>query len=365
MEKSRALIAMSGGVDSSVAAAFMIEAGYDCAGATLGLFDETLVQMQGFASNEGDAAIVPATVEAQEVCKTLGIPHHYVDVSREFTQLVVEPFVAGYLGGSTPNPCIFCNQEVKFGILMRWALQEGYEVLATGHYARILDNRLLKAVDNHKDQSYVLYGLKKEQLKQLRLPLGDHTKEEIRTYAQAHGFANAQKPESQDICFVPKGNYYEFIEAYLQQKDQKLPPSGGGFIVTTGGAVVGEHKGVHRYTIGQRRGLAIAGPKAYYVAGINASTAQVVVAHKEALGKSRAYIAKVNLFCDALDLEGQTIDARHRYRGREHKAIVHLRDDHTALVVFDEEQHDLAPGQALVFYDGQSVLGGGTIIATE
>ncbi|MDR1358745.1 MAG: tRNA 2-thiouridine(34) synthase MnmA, partial [Coriobacteriales bacterium] len=277
MNKQRCLVAMSGGVDSSVAAALMQQAGYDCVGVTMKLFpcpcfDEAALQ-KGFAC--GCPAHACDVLDAVQICERLGIPHHILRLEDEFEARVIAPFVAAYVAGSTPNPCVICNRYLKFAALLAWAHGEGIHCLATGHYARISEGRLFKARNTRKDQSYVLYTLSSEQLRQLRFPLGEYSKDEVRRLATELGFSVAEKEESQDICFVPGGDYAEFIETYLRLRGRELP--GPGSIVTTDGTVVGTHKGVHHYTVGQRRGLGISGPEPFYVLDIDAPRATVRV----------------------------------------------------------------------------------------
>ncbi len=338
---------MSGGVDSSVTAALMQREGYECTGVTLRL---------SCASNEADIE------DARRVCAALGMPHQILDAQEEFSEHVIDPFVRGYLAGSTPNPCIDCNRSLKFGVLLAWAQQEGFDCLATGHYARTEGGRLCKAKDASKDQSYVLYMLNQEQLSFIHLPLGNYTKEEVRSLAAGWGFETAHKQESQDICFVPSGDYAGFIETEALQRGLKLPVSGS--IVTSNGEVVGTHEGVHRFTIGQRRGLGVPGPEPLYVLDIKPETAVVLVGTEQEQGRCVAYLNNVNSIDPALLCDGKDVLARHRYRGREHEARVFMQEDNTAKIVFLHSQRDITRGQALVYYDGDCVLGGGTIVAT-
>lgn len=334
---------MSGGVDSSVAAALLVQAGYDCAGVSMELLGKC--------------------EDAEVVCSQLHIPHFSLDLHEEFTQRVIEPFATGYASGSTPNPCISCNRHLKFGLLLQWANQEGFDSLATGHYARILDGRLLRAKDREKDQSYVLYALSEEQLRMLRFPLGEFSKDEVRQLALDMGLASANKPESQDICFIPEGDYASFIEDYLQQNaPEKLP--GPGNIIAVDGTVVGTHGGIHHFTIGQRRGLGVVGAEPYYVKDINADSASVFISTNEERGGHTALINEVNIISPGTLTDGQSLTAKHRYRGREHPAKFFLQSDNTIKIVFEDMQPDLTKGQALVLYDEDCVLGGGTIVGT-
>lgn len=347
----RTLVAMSGGVDSSVAAALMLEVGHECAGIT----------MQLHAQESSDTSAVE---DAKQVCALLNIPHYTVDVSDEFSHKVIGPFVQGYTAGYTPNPCILCNRHLKFGRLLSWAQERGFDYVATGHYARVEGRRLLKAQDLKKDQSYVLYSLTGEQLEHIRFPLGAYTKDEVRSLAAERGFANAHRAESQDICFIPGGDYVGFIESYMHKEQAEHVPK-PGTIVTTDGTVVGTHGGVHRYTIGQRRGLGIPGPEPYYVLDIDAAEARVVIGTDAERGRYSALLAEFNVINPGTIENGQHVIAKHRYQGREHQAQVFLQSDNTAKIAFAKKQSDLTQGQALVVYDGDCVLGGGTIVATQ
>jgi len=407
---------MSGGVDSSVAAALMLQSGYECAGITIEMLcsegrggERSASGSEGAERSASGSKVVersargPKEVErsargsegaerstsgtevversasgskgaelpscvsrgaadAAIVCEQLGIPHYTLHAEEEFLAQVVEPFVAGYCAGWTPNPCIACNRHLKFSTLLSWAEAEGFDFVATGHYARIQDGRLIKAWDAHKDQSYVLYMLTSEQLERLYLPLGDYRKDEVRALAVGLGLATAEKEESQDICFVQDGDYAGFIERHLLAHNGEVPKAGK--IRSLDGTPLGSHEGIHHYTIGQRRGLGIAGSKPLYVVDIDASEATVWVGTEEESGRYVATIEEVNLLCPESLVEGQVLHVKHRYRGREHAARVFLGSDNTGTIVFEEKQRDLTKGQALVIYEGECVLGGGTIVAT-
>ena len=343
----KALIAMSGGVDSSVAALLMKKAGYDCIGAMMRLWGGTNEQ------DEKDAAAV---------AERLGIPFYVFDCSDEFQNRVINKFIDTYEKGATPNPCLDCNRFMKFGALYRKARELGCDYIATGHYAVTeLDKTtgrylLKKAADSAKDQSYVLYSLSQEILRHVILPLGRHTKSEIRTIAQENGFVNSHKKESQDICFVPDGDYASFIE---HERGKTYPP---GEFVTTDGEIVGRHSGIIRYTIGQRKGLGVSYRVPLYVCAKDMEHNRVILTEGRDLFSKEVTAADINLISVDRIEDGMRVSARTRYKMKEQPAAAYQTDDNTIKVVFDEPQRAAAPGQALVLYSGKSVVGGGTII---
>ncbi len=343
----KALIAMSGGVDSSVAALLMKKAGYDCIGAMMRLWGGTNEQ------DEKDAAAV---------AERLGIPFYVFDCSDEFQNRVINKFIDTYEKGATPNPCLDCNRFMKFGALYRKARELGCDYIATGHYAVTeLDKTtgrylLKKAADSAKDQSYVLYSLSQEILRHVILPLGRHTKSEIRTIAQENGFVNSHKKESQDICFVPDGDYASFIE---HERGKTYPP---GEFVTTDGEIVGRHSGIIRYTIGQRKGLGVSYRVPLYVCAKDMEHNRVILTEGRDLFSKEVTAADINLISVDRIEDGIRVSARTRYNMKEQPATAYQTDDNTIKVVFDEPQRAAAPGQALVLYSGKSVVGGGTII---
>ncbi len=343
----KALIAMSGGVDSSVAALLMKKAGYDCIGAMMRLWGGTNEQ------DEKDAAAV---------AERLGIPFYVFDCSDEFQNRVINKFIDTYEKGATPNPCLDCNRFMKFGALYRKARELGCDYIATGHYAVTeLDKTtgrylLKKAADSAKDQSYVLYSLSQEILRHVILPLGRHTKSEIRTIAQENGFVNSHKKESQDICFVPDGDYASFIE---HERGKTYPP---GEFVTTDGEIVGRHSGIIRYTIGQRKGLGVSYRVPLYVCAKDMEHNRVILTEGRDLFSKEVTAADINLISVDRIEDGMRVSARTRYNMKEQPATAYQTDENTIKVVFDEPQRAAAPGQALVLYSGKSVVGGGTII---
>lgn len=343
----KALIAMSGGVDSSVAALLMKKAGYDCVGAMMHLWGGTNEQ------DEKDAAAV---------AERLGIPFYVFDCSDEFQNKVINKFIDTYEKGATPNPCLDCNRYMKFGALYRKARELGCDYIATGHYAVVESDKstgrylLKKAADSAKDQSYVLYSLSQEILGHVILPLGRHTKSEIRKIAEENGFANSNKKESQDICFVPDGDYASFIE---HERGKTYPP---GEFVTTDGEIVGRHSGIIRYTIGQRKGLGVSYRVPLYVCAKDMEHNRVILTEGRDLFSKEVTAADINLISVDRIEDGMRVSARTRYNMKEQPATAYQTGDNTIKVVFDEPQRAAAPGQALVLYSGKSVVGGGTII---
>ena len=342
----KVLIAMSGGVDSSVAAFLMQQAGYDCIGATMLLCGEAL----GLPPTD--------TVDARAVAEKLGMPFYEFDARQLFEQQVVQQFIDVYNEGGTPNPCVVCNKKLKFGHLLELAQSQGCSHVVTGHYARIIkqDDRYLlrKAPDAVKDQSYFLAGLSQDQLRHILFPLGELTKEQVRTIAQEQGFINAKKKDSQDICFIPDGDYYEFIRRYT---GRHFPT--GAFLDLEGNRV-GTHKGALAYTLGQRKGLGLAMGTPVYVCAKDMNANTVTVGPEEVLFATTLMAEELNWMpFDRLE-KPIRVQAKARSRHKEQPATVYPEGD-SVRVVFDEPQRALTPGQAVVFYDGELVLGSGTI----
>ena len=352
----KALIAMSGGVDSSVAAYLMLKRGYDCTGVTLKLFDNDE------SAAEKTCCSLDDTEDARSVCLKLGIPHYVYNFKDIFDEKVVGRFIAAYETGATPNPCIDCNRFIKFGKLFQRAEELGFDCVVTGHYASVEynenENRYLlkKAPDINKDQSYVLYSLTQRQLAKTVFPLGEMTKEQVRALAEEMGFINARKHDSQDICFVPDGDYARFIEEYT---GKSYP---GGDFVDESGKVLGRHKGIIRYTVGQRKGLGLALPQPMYVKEKNLEENKVVLCPNSELFSRELLAGELNLIAFDKIEQPLRVSARVRYNQKEQPATVYQLDGSTIRVVFDVPQRAISKGQAVVLYDGDYVLGGGTIL---
>lgn len=348
----RALVAMSGGVDSSVAAALMVEAGYDVVGVTL----KQWVGAGGAMPTAGCCTVSDAE-DARRVAAQLGVPYYVLDYVDEFTKAVVEPFGAAYLAGITPNPCIECNRKVRFAALLDRTNELDADVLVTGHHARVKRNgdgwSLLRAVDGTKDQSYVLHMLGQPELSRIRLPIGEMTKAEVRRRAAEMGLRTAAKPDSQDICFVGSGNYRDFLSENFPET--ALP----GPVVNVEGEVLGEHGGVTGFTIGQRRGLGIAVGEPRYVVDIDPKDRTVVVGTYEDLLVDGCTVSGVS-FTSGSAPDTTEVTVKVRYRSKAVGAALRRSGDDWE-VAFDEPHPAPAPGQAAVFYDGDRVLGGGTI----
>ena len=346
---NKAMIAMSGGVDSSVAAWLTKQAGFDCTGATMRLF----------TTNEPDDA-----AEAQAVAERLGLPHLTFDFAAEFRQQVMDKFAAAYEQGQTPNPCISCNRQLKFGRLLEEAQHMGFSHLATGHYARIEYDQgrgrwlLKKALDAGKDQSYVLFGLTQQQLACTLLPLGELTKAQVRQIAEQQSFANAHKRESQDICFVPDGDYAAFIQQHTGHSD---PP---GDFVNKRGQVLGRHRGLIHYTLGQRHGMGLALGRPAYVCGLCPQQNTVQVGFAEDLYIRGLRLREINLITVPELNEPQYFAVKMGYRRREQPALVQQTGPDELLIQFVRPQRTTGIGQAAVIYAGQLVVGGGLIAET-
>lgn len=353
----KVMTGMSGGVDSSVCAALLLEEGYDVSGVTLRLYDKE----DNNAELTKSCGSLTDVDDARAVCVKLHIPHNVFDFKEFFRDSVIDDFINEYISGRTPNPCIVCNRKIKFAAMLDSALTLGYDKIATGHYAIVEQDEngrylLKKAADKSKDQSYVLYSLTQEQLSRTVFPLGKYTKPQVREIAQKYGFVNAKKPDSQDICFVPDGDYSGFIERTTGEKSKN------GNFINENGDILGNHKGIIRYTIGQRKRLGIALGKHVFVLDKNPHNNTVTLGDEDALFYKKVVINKLN-FIPFDTLSGKLrITAKLRYRHTEQPATVYMNGQDQAIIEFDEPQRAPSPGQAAVLYDGDLVIGGGTIV---
>jgi len=361
-------VAMSGGVDSSTVAAMLRAEGHNIIGLTMQLWNQRrLAGHEGMPEQvTGRCCSLDDVYDARRVAQHIGIPYYVVNHEERFERDVVRPFVAEYLSGRTPIPCSLCNNHLKFDQLLVVAQQIGADCVATGHYARVeyddaRERWLLKRpADRSKDQTYFLFGLTQDQLSRTLFPLGGMTKPEVRELARKQGLALAEKPDSQEICFVPGGDYKRFIDAYLAESGEALPDTAGE-LVTTDGRVVGEHHGIHNFTVGQRKGLGLATGSPLYVIQIKGDARQVVVGQQEELYTRTLRTRRVNLIAieDLVEPMRVTAKIRHRHEGA--PAVIEKTGEDEILVTFDQPQRAVTPGQAAVFYDGDVVVGGGWI----
>lgn len=346
---------MSGGVDSSAAALVLHEAGYRVLGVTMKLYDLPPGQLP---ANHQGCCTVDDVEDARRVCHRLGVTHHVFNLQREFKAYVTDYFLGEYQAGRTPHPCIACNERIKFDFLYQRAHLMGAEYVATGHYARIRrvgpSYQLLKGIDPFKDQSYVLYSMGQQELEHTLMPVGGYSKNEIRELAADAGLPNAGKPDSQDICFIPGGNYREYL------REQVTPQAGD--IVDEDGQVLGKHDGIEHYTIGQRRGLGIAGRVPMYVIGIDAVGGRVVVGPEERLYSDHLWASGISYVSGSPLPAGEAITAKIRYKSPECEAVLTPMGT-GAEIRFREPQRAVTPGQAVALYQGEVVLGGGRIEA--
>ena len=359
MEKKKVVVGMSGGVDSSVAAWLLKEQGYDVIGVTMQIWQDEEPEVQ---EENGGCCGLSAVDDARRVAERLEIPYYVMNFKKEFKENVMDYFVQEYIGGKTPNPCIACNRFVKWESLLKRSMDIGADYIATGHYARIekLENgrfALRKSATAAKDQTYALYNLTQHQLAHTLMPVGEYTKDEIRAIAEKIGLTVANKPDSQEICFIPDHDYAKFIE---ENTDCHLPE---GNFVDKDGNILGRHQGITHYTVGQRKGLNLAMGRPVFVTAIRPETNEVVIGDNEDVFSRRLTCSKLNwMAVDGLPGEGMKVTAKIRYSHKGAPCMIRFIGEDLVECVFDDPQRAATPGQAVVFYDGEYVVGGGTIL---
>ena len=355
---SKIVVAMSGGVDSSVAAALLKEQGHEVIGMMLRLWS------QPGKESENACCTLESLSLAEQVAQQFDIPFHTIDAKQPFRDIVVNYFLESYTLGETPNPCLMCNRHIRWGILLKEALALDADFMATGHYVRTRKNKngetqLLRGVDRGKDQAYVLHVLNQAQLKKSLFPVGNYPKSKIRELARKFNLPVAEKADSQDLCFLSGGDYRDFLKEYAPESTKN------GKIVTSSGEILGEHQGLARYTIGQRKGLGIAAPNPLYVLAKNVSKNQLIVGEKGELGQREMRVDKINWISEEEPKSAFRAQIKIRYAAKEAWAEITPTDSTHAQIAFDDPQRDITPGQAAVFYDGDICLGGGIIQSSK
>lgn len=351
--EKKVLVAMSGGVDSSVCALLLKERGFEVTGLSLKLWVDEAAAPPGY--------LEAALKEAEAAARALKVKHLVVDASKRFLDLVVDDFKASYTRGRTPNPCVLCNPEVKFALLLEEALKKKISYVATGHYARVLKDeetglyQLKKAVDKNKDQSYMLYRLGQKELAKTLFPLGDLLKDEVKKIAEEAGIPGSSRPESQEICFIPDNDYRSFLKRTGAIKESK------GHITALNGQILGEHQGIFNFTVGQRKGLGLAAPRPLYVCRLNSEKNEVVVGEEKDLYSKGLWAEKMSFVAGFAPQDQQNVGVKIRYRAEPVPALFLSEEEGRGKIIFSEAQRAVTPGQAAVLYQGDEVIGGGII----